>query len=318
VQVGGSALHSASVEVLDEAGRRAAKRLEVTEADLAYAEGSFFTPEGQSLKLTDLLGDGPLMSEVESSPPQAFPFGTYVAVVEIDRDSATEPSLSDMTRAAIRLLHNPERGFFVLIENENVDTAGHQTDIAALIRDYREFDRAVSVAYEFYKKYPEDTLIIVTSDHETGGFGFTLALRDLSGKRGSNQVAGITDDLKRIHSIPISLKKIGAILGPRPTSAAIDGVMKEYFSDFSLAPEFKEAILSQQPISRTIFTNPTMNAFGMMIANNTQAYWLTTAHTNHPVFVAALGAGAQRFRGYQDNADFGTTLKAILEGKYER
>jgi alkaline phosphatase len=53
----------------------------------------------------------------------------------------------------------------------------------------------------------------------------------------------------------------------------------------------------------------------MMIANNTQAYWLTTAHTNQPVFVAALGAGAEKFRGYQDNADFGKKLKDLLQKK---
>ena len=53
----------------------------------------------------------------------------------------------------------------------------------------------------------------------------------------------------------------------------------------------------------------------MMIANNTQAYWLTTAHTNQPVFVAALGAGAEKFKGYQGNADFGKNLKALLERK---
>jgi alkaline phosphatase len=235
---------------------------------------------------------------------------------ELDRNKETEPSVYDMTQAAIRLLHdrNPH-GFFVFIENENVDTASHQGDIASVIRDYREFDRAVGLAYEFYKKYPRETLILVTSDHETGGLGFTLALRDLSSTRGSNQVAGIIDDLKKLDSIPISLKKASGILGPNPTGEAIDDLMKEYFKGFTLAPDYKEAIIKRQPISRSIFIDPTTNALGMMIANNTQAYWLTTAHTNQPVFVAALGAGAEKFKGYQDNSDFGKNLKALLERK---
>ncbi len=235
---------------------------------------------------------------------------------EIDRNKQTEPSVYDMTQAVIRLLHdgNP-RGFFVFIENENVDTASHQTDIASMIRDYREFDRSVGLAYEFYKKYPRETLILVTSDHETGGLGFTLALKDLSSTRGSNQVAGTIDDLKKLDAIPISLKKASEILGPNPTAEAIDKLMKEYFKGFTLAPDYKEAIIKRQPISRAIFIDPTINALGMMIANNTQAYWLTTAHTNQPVFVAALGAGAEKFKGYQDNADFGKKLKALLERK---
>jgi alkaline phosphatase len=235
---------------------------------------------------------------------------------EIDRNPQTEPSIVDMTRAAIRILHdrNP-RGFFVFIESENVDTASHQTDIASMIRDYREFDRAVRVAYEFYRKYPQETLILVTSDHETGGLGFTLALKDLTSTQGSNQVAGNDEDLKKIDSIQISLKKASEILGPQPTGEAIDKLMSEYFKVFTLAPDYKEAIIKRRPISRSIFNNPTTNALGMMVANNTQAYWMTTAHTNQPVFVAALGAGAEKFKGYQDNTDLGKTLKALLENK---
>jgi alkaline phosphatase len=145
---------------------------------------------------------------------------------EIDRNKETEPSVYDMTQAAIRLLHDRNsHGFFVFIESENVDTASHQGDTASVIRDYREFDRAVELAYEFYKKYPRETLILVTSDHETGGLGFTLALRDLSTTKGSNQVAGIIDDLKKLDSIPISLKKASGILGPNPTGEAIDDLV---------------------------------------------------------------------------------------------
>lgn len=238
---------------------------------------------------------------------------------EIDRDDKVEPSLPDMTRAAIRLLHDDDpRGFFVFIENENIDTAGHLTDIAALIRDYREFDRAVSLAYEFYRKYPRETLIIVTSDHETGGLGFTLALKDLRSIKGGNRVAATVDDLKKIQSVSLSLRKAAAMLGPHPTATALDKLMTDYFPGFSLAPDIRDAIIGQQPLSRTLYLDHTANALGMMVANNTQAYWQTSTHTNHPVFVAALGFGAERFRGYLDNADFGKTLKALLESNQTR
>jgi len=234
---------------------------------------------------------------------------------EIDRDPKKEPSVYDMTRAAIRLLHddNPN-GFFAFIESENTDTASHLTDIAAMVRDYREFDRAVGLAFEFYQKYPKETLIIVTSDHETGGLGLTLGLKDLSSTRGSNQVAGTFDDLKKIASIPISLRRAAEILGPKPTSEAIDQLMQYHFKGFVLAPDIKEALLARKPLSRTVFLDPTTTALGMMVANNTQVYWQTTAHTNHPVFVAAIGPGSERFKGYYDNADFGKRLKELVGG----
>ena len=237
--------------------------------------------------------------------------------MELDRDKKREPSVYDMTRAAIRVLHdhNPA-GFFVFIESENIDTAAHLSDIASVVHEYREFDRAVGLAYEFYRKYPRETLILVASDHETGGLSFTLALKDLSSTRGSNQVAATFEDLKKIQSIDISLQKAAEMLGPQPTAEALDKLMHEHFAGFTLAPEYKEAILKRQPVSRTLFTDLTANTLGLMIANNTQVYWQTSTHTNQPVLVGALGAGAERFRGYYDNADFGKKLKALMEGKH--
>ncbi len=235
--------------------------------------------------------------------------------LEIDRDKNVEPSVYDMTRAGVRLLHdrNPH-GFFAFIESENIDTASHFSDIASVIHDYREFDRAVGLAYDFYRKYPRETLILVTSDHETGGLGFTLALKDLASTKRSNEAAATVDDLKKLASIDISLKKAAEILGPHPTAEAVEQLMRKHFPGFVLAPEFKEAIVKQQPFSRTMFTNVTANTLGLMVANNTQAYWQTSTHTNQPVLVAALGLGADQFRGYYDNADFGKKLKAIVSG----
>jgi alkaline phosphatase len=234
---------------------------------------------------------------------------------ELDRDPKVQPSLSEMTNAAIRLLTSGNNnGFFAFIEDENTDSAGHLSDIASVIHDYREFDRAVAVAYEFYRKHPRETLIVVTSDHETGGLAFTYALKDLSSTRAANQIVGTPDDLKKISAITISLRKASEILGPNPTPAAVDKLMADYFKGFTMAPEFRDAIVKRQPISRTLFLDPAAHALGMMIANNTQAYWLTSGHTNGPVFVAALGPGSEQFRGYQDNTDIGKNLKALVAG----
>jgi alkaline phosphatase len=243
-------------------------------------------------------------------------FGMRDMSFELDRNKSVEPSVYDMTRATIRLLHdrNP-RGFFAFIESENIDTASHLSDIASVIHDYREFDRAVGLAYDFYRKFPRETLILVTSDHETGGLGFTLALKDLTSTRGENQVAANDNDLKKLRSIDISLQKASRMLGKSPTPEAVEKLMQEHFAGFTLAADFKEAIVKRRPISRTLFTDPTAQALGAMVANNTQAYWQTSTHTNQPVLVAALGVGAERFKGYYDNADFGNKLKSVIGGK---
>jgi alkaline phosphatase len=236
---------------------------------------------------------------------------------ELDRDKLTEPSLAEMTRTTIRLLHDQApKGFFAFIESENTDSASHLSDIASLIHDYREFDRAVAIAYEFYRKYPRETLIVVVSDHETGGLGFTQALKDLSSTARDNQVAADGADLKKIQSIKISVRRAAEILGRNPSPAAVDKLMRDYFSGFTLAPEYKDAIVKGQPLSRTLFSDPVAQALGAMVANNVQAYWQTSTHTNKPVMVAALGAGAEHFKGYYDNAEFGQRLKNVVAAKH--
>ena len=235
---------------------------------------------------------------------------------EIDRDKDREPSVSEMTQAAIRHLEEGnQRGFVVFIEDEHVDSAGHLTDVASSIREYREFDRAVGVVYEFYRSHPRETLILVTSDHETGGLGFTRALEELSAGPNSKRLSGTEEDLKKIHSIPISIKKATEILGTKPTSESIDRLMRDYFKGFTLAPDIKKMILTKQVAARNIYADPIATGLGMMVANNTQAYWGSSTHTNQPVFVAALGVGSERFRGYQDNTDFAKPLLALLREK---
>jgi alkaline phosphatase len=234
---------------------------------------------------------------------------------ELDCDKDKEPSLAEMTGSAIRFLEeNNRRGFMVFIESENTDSAGHFTDIASVIQAYREFDRAVGLAYDFYRKHPRETLILVTSDHDSGGLGFTLALEEPSGRH-AKRVAATEADLKKIAQISISLKKAAEILGPNPTSDGVDRLMKEHFKGFTLAPDLKKMLLAKKLPGRNIYTDPVANTLGMMIANNTQVYWGASGHTSEPVFVAALGPGSELFRGYQDNTDFAKHLFTLLREK---
>jgi alkaline phosphatase len=174
----------------------------------------------------------------------------------------------------------------------------------------------VSLAYEFYLSHRRETLILVTSDHDSGGVGFTLALEDL--RLDSKRVSANEGDLKKIAEIPMSLRKAAAMLGAPPTPEAVDRVMRDVFKGFTLAPDLKKMLLAGQPPARNFYTDPAANVLGMMVANNTQAYWSSGGHTHQPVFVAALGAGAERFRGYQDNTDFAKNLFSLLGGAHSK
>ena len=235
---------------------------------------------------------------------------------EIDRDNDEEPSLRDMAQAAIRLLESGNRrGFVAFIENENVDTAGHLNDIAALIHEMREFDRAVGLAYEFFKQRPKETLILVLSDHETGGLGFasTIKMSRFTGQASIDFAP--QEELRKLQGIRISLRKASELLGENPSPDAVDRLMREHFKGFEITPELETAIMKPRSLGPAFYPGTTAAALGAMVAFNTQAYWSTTGHTSQPVFVGALGVGAERFRGYQDNTDFGKHLIALLREK---
>lgn len=236
--------------------------------------------------------------------------------MELDRRKDQEPSVFDMTQAAVKILQkNTERGFILLVETENVDNAGHWSDVASVIHDLREFDRAVDLAYDFYMKHPLETLILVTSDHETGGLAFTRAAsRVIRSKKGRGKRFNPTvTSLEKIQEIPISINHAVEILGKHPTSDDVDRLMKEKFKGFHLAPELKEVLVTgRRSFGPTFYSYANSAALGAMVADNTQAYWLGRGHTNQPVFVGALGVGADRFAGYQDNTRFAGHLFSLL------
>lgn len=76
--------------------------------------------------------------------------------------------LANYTASAIQNLTN-DNGFFIMVEGGKIDWACHDNDAATAIHEISSFNMAINKAVEFYLKNPKNTLIIVTSDHETGG-----------------------------------------------------------------------------------------------------------------------------------------------------
>ncbi|HEY5820720.1 MAG TPA: alkaline phosphatase [Propionibacteriaceae bacterium] len=84
-----------------------------------------------------------------------------------------EPTLPEMTRKSIDLLDGRARngrGFYLQVEGALIDKRSHANDAAQALEEMKAFDDAVAVAVAFAKK-DGHTLVIVTADHETAGFG---------------------------------------------------------------------------------------------------------------------------------------------------
>ncbi|MGK7393061.1 MAG: alkaline phosphatase [Candidatus Cyclobacteriaceae bacterium M3_2C_046] len=80
--------------------------------------------------------------------------------------------LPEATSAAIDHLNKDEDGFFLMVEGSQIDWGGHANDLKYVITELLDFDRAVGRALKFAAE-DENTLVIVTADHETGGFAVT-------------------------------------------------------------------------------------------------------------------------------------------------
>ena len=78
------------------------------------------------------------------------------------------PQLSEMVSAALDILCNAQGGFFLLVEGGRIDHAGHSNDIERNILETIEFSKTVQIIFDRVAGR-DDTLILVTADHETGG-----------------------------------------------------------------------------------------------------------------------------------------------------
>ena len=79
-----------------------------------------------------------------------------------------DASMAEMLELALEFLGD-EKPFFIMGEGGAIDWAAHDNRTMSMVENVLDLDGAIKVAYEFYKKHPKQTLIVVTADHETGG-----------------------------------------------------------------------------------------------------------------------------------------------------
>ncbi len=113
------------------------------------------------------------------------------------------PTLADMTRAALAVLHRDPDGFFLMVEGSQPDWRGHANEpLEAVTAEMLDYDRAIGVALEYQERNPE-TLIVVVADHETGGLA-------LEGDSNGELVARYTTDYHTAQMIPLFARGPGA------------------------------------------------------------------------------------------------------------
>ena len=85
-----------------------------------------------------------------------------------------EPTLKEMTIKALELLSSDPEGFFLMVEGGQIDWAGHANDVGTMLHEMIKLDETIAAVHAWAAQR-DDTVIILTADHETGGFGFSYS-----------------------------------------------------------------------------------------------------------------------------------------------
>ena len=247
---------------------------------------------------------------------------------ELDR-SDDMWALSDYVKKGIEVLDN-DNGFFMMVEGGKIDWACHANDAGSTIADTIALSEAVDVAVEFANQHPDETLILVTGDHETGGLTIGFAGTDYDtyftnltnqkisyAKYDSDYVASYKENGTSFEDV---MKDVEQLFGLKMQGEEGDKlVLTEYevqrlrdaydaTMDATRAdrdPSQEEYVLygTYEPLSVTI-THILNNKSGI----NFSSY----AHTGLPVAVFASGAGQDQFEGFYDNTDIYHKLADML------
>lgn len=228
----------------------------------------------------------------------------------IDRKEG-DLTLKQITESAVDFLMKDggKKGFFLMVEGGKIDWSCHGNDAATTVREVMDMDEAVKVAYEFYKKHPKETLIVVTADHETGGLGlgyskYELHLANLIHQQESaDALSRSITNLRRQRSI-YTWEDIKEFLGEKMgfwKSVKINWEqekrLRDAFEDSFVKNnvKFEESLYSK--------TEPLAAVAKQVMSQVALLGWTTSNHSAGYVPVYAVGAGAKAFSGKMDNTD---------------
>lgn len=223
-------------------------------------------------------------------------------------------TLPEMTRMALGHVSckSPDR-FFLMIEAGNIDHAAHANDGGTVIKEIVAFQDAISIAYDFYLSHPDETLIVVTADHDTGGMALNgkINLEAIDSQRMSKDVMSdyFRDMMKDRHTeswtgIKRFLRdKLGFWNTVRINGDQDKRLKKAYDKTFVKLDSKDEKGLYN---SFNEFVTEVFEIMNYRIGTS----FTTRSHSAGMVPVFAIGEGAEQFGNVMDNTEI---PKKILE-----
>ena len=247
---------------------------------------------------------------------------------DMDREDGNW-ALKDYVAKGIDQLYN-ENGFFMMCEGGKIDWACHANDAGATVTDTLALADAVQVAIDFAAEHPDETLILVTGDHETGGLTIGYAGTDydtyldvLSNQKVSFQAFDdeyIANYTANQTSFEDAMKDVEELFGLKLEGDENDRLVLTEYETQRLRDAYElvlngteaDAYTEEQQILYGSY-NPFSVTITHILNNKAGVDFTSYSHTGLPVAVFAQGVGQDAFEGYYDNTEIYNKMAALLE-----
>lgn len=209
------------------------------------------------------------------------------------------PGLEAMFRAALDVIGKRPEGFVLQVEAGRVDHAGHANDPAAILHEQLEFDRCIPIALDFMERHP-DTLVIVTTDHGTGGCQLN-GLGDGYNRSGSA--------LDRINRFSASFEALESIFR---REGRFDPAVFERATGIAATEAQAEKLQNALEGGQKYLTSAMSDVFISELMETTGVGWTSHNHTAEHVELLAAGPGAEAIPARFDNYELHSHMLAAL------
>ena len=236
----------------------------------------------------------------------------------IDR-SDKDLGLQDLTKACLtNFQETAKKGFFMMVEGGKIDWAAHAQDGATVVKETIDFDQCVRLAYDFYKKHPNETLILVTADHETGGLGLgnsdmNLNIDLLQYQRCSQEALTIAMREMKSRTVIPSWEDMKMFL--KKNLGFWEQIKITPREELELLICYEESFLkkkSKDVVSLYAKDEPLAVAAIALLDKKASLGWTTKSHTGAPVPLYAIGKQAALYSGRRDNTDMANILRKLF------
>lgn len=241
---------------------------------------------------------------------------------KLDRRSG-DLTLKQICENGIEYLESKhKKGFFFMLEGGKIDWGCHANDLGAAVNELIDMDDAVRVAYEFYKKHPKETLIVITADHETGGLTlgrgpYELHLQNLQYQHCTAAVfSGIADSLFKAKGPEnTTWEDMKALLSENFGFWTKINLSDEQTARLQSAFEATKAGAAKQR-NEYDSTNGISTMAKRIMSECALVGWQSGGHSNGYVPAFAVGAGSEQFDGRIDNTQIPKKIAKAMGMKF--